>query len=70
MRCNPWGLSSTYLNQELPLNMSNASKNGISGEKSIRTVQNIPSSVKDINEYIYKYEISEDLKFKNIFRWL
>lgn len=67
MRPNPWGLSGTDLSQELPLNMSNASKNGISEEKSIRTVQNIPSSVKDVNKCIYKYEISEALTFKNRF---
>lgn len=50
--------------------MSNASKNGISEEKNIRTVQNIPSSVKDVNKCICKHEISEALKFKNTFRWL
>lgn len=70
MRRNPWGLSSTYLSQELPLNTSNASKNGTSEKKSNRTVQNIPNSVKDVNNCIFKYEISEGLKFKNAFRWL
>lgn len=50
--------------------MSNASKNGNSEEKNIRTVQNISSSVKDVSKCIRKHEISEALKFKSTFRWL
>ena len=50
--------------------MSNASKNGIAEEKNIRTVQNTPSSVKDVNKCICKHKISEALEFKNTFRWL
>lgn len=33
-------------------------------------MQNVPSSIKDVNKSVYKHNVSEALKFKNTFRWL
>lgn len=55
----------TYLSQELALIVSNASKNGISEDKNISTLQYLTGSVKDINKCICKHKIPEALKFKN-----